>query len=118
VSDFKERIIDALFRGARSELQEELPEHTIQVSDRSRRTMTLRITHGSLPGARVFTISINESIRDNPQAGDGAWTAHGHWYGTGDPDYTTRPLAIARCGGPAICAECAREAFRRDKKNK
>jgi hypothetical protein len=38
----------------------------------------------------------------------GRYTSHGHWVGPGEP--TQPPDLVARCGGPAICAQCAREA--------
>jgi len=39
------------------------------------------------------------------------WTAHGHtccnaW----EPVDDDRPLTVARCGGPAICSKCAKDA--------
>jgi hypothetical protein len=38
------------------------------------------------------------------------YTRHGHWYGADDP--TTPPDAVARCGGPAVCPDCALDAHR------
>lgn len=37
------------------------------------------------------------------------YTSHGHPYGTVSPD-EPRPVLVARCGGPPMCAQCAREA--------
>ena len=40
-----------------------------------------------------------------------AWTTHGHaCCDQPGPMVGDRPLMIARCGGPAICAKCATEA--------
>jgi len=40
------------------------------------------------------------------------WTTHGHWYGEpSNGDRGTPPGLVARCGGPHVCAECAREAL-------
>ena len=39
------------------------------------------------------------------------YTSHGHWYGPDEPTGTeARPMLTARCGGPALCPECARQA--------
>lgn len=38
------------------------------------------------------------------------YTRHGHWYGADDP--TTPPDEVARCGGPAVCPDCALDAHR------
>lgn len=38
------------------------------------------------------------------------YTRHGHWYGAVEP--TALPDMVARCGGPAICPDCARDAHR------
>lgn len=37
------------------------------------------------------------------------YTEHGHWYGGGEPTQPG-PRLVARCGGPGMCEECARQA--------
>ncbi|SEN88388.1 hypothetical protein SAMN05660976_08534 [Nonomuraea pusilla] len=37
------------------------------------------------------------------------YTSHGHWYGPGEPAQP-EPTLKARCGGPALCPVCMREA--------
>lgn len=39
------------------------------------------------------------------------YTSHGHWFGADAPTAEdVQPRLVARCGGPALCPECAREA--------
>ena len=42
-----------------------------------------------------------------------SYTSHGYWVGPGEPT-EPRPQLIARCGGPGMCAQCAREALQAD----
>lgn len=42
--------------------------------------------------------------RGKPSSG---WTSHGHWYGPGEPDMATKPVAVTRCGGPGLCSKCS-----------
>lgn len=37
------------------------------------------------------------------------YTTHGYWYGPGEPTETSTRF-VARCGGPGLCGQCAREA--------
>lgn len=37
------------------------------------------------------------------------YTGHGHWYGPGEPAQPG-PRLVARCGGPGLCPDCAKEA--------
>ncbi len=40
------------------------------------------------------------------------YTSHGHWVGSTEPGAAdVPPRLVAKCGGPAICAPCAREAI-------
>jgi hypothetical protein len=40
------------------------------------------------------------------------YTSHGHWVGPTEPCAAdVQPRLVARCGGPAMCPECAREAI-------
>lgn len=40
------------------------------------------------------------------------YTSHGHWYGETEPTGTeARPSLVARCGGPGLCPDCARQAI-------
>jgi hypothetical protein len=39
------------------------------------------------------------------------YTSHGHWFGADAPTAEdVQPRLVARCGGPGLCPECAREA--------
>lgn len=37
------------------------------------------------------------------------YTTHGHWFGPGAP-FPRWPHAVAKCGGPGLCADCRGEA--------
>lgn len=37
------------------------------------------------------------------------YTTHGYWYGADEPD-PPFPMVMAKCGGPKLCRQCAREA--------
>lgn len=40
------------------------------------------------------------------------YTSHGHWVGETEPSAAdVQPRLVARCGGPGLCPECAREAI-------
>jgi hypothetical protein len=40
------------------------------------------------------------------------YTSHGHWFGADAPTAEdVQPRLVARCGGPAVCPPCAREAI-------
>ncbi len=42
----------------------------------------------------------------------GPWTSHGHPIPGVTVDGPGRPTMVARCGGPALCTTCARDAAR------
>ena len=48
----------------------------------------------------------------NEDTAGGPWTRHGHPVDGVTVAGTTRPNLVARCGGPAICKQCALDAER------
>jgi hypothetical protein len=62
------------------------------------------------PEPRTEQDMTDEPTQPNTQGGP--WTRHGHSVPGVTVAGSARPNLVARCGGPAICADCALDAER------
>ena len=65
----------------------------------------IRVLQGFAPAAPADLFDVTPAQASPPSSGPGSNTGHGHVW--------DRPDGMrARCGGPAMCSECARDAGR------
>lgn len=64
----------------------------------------------SLDQRRILDDGCGSDNCRQPVTSKSGYTSHGYWYGPGDPTGDFEPLLMAKCGGPAICSTCKREA--------